>query len=138
METPFEQSQNVERPWSVTRGVQLIYASLVLGAINGIFRLASDFRGVATIVMFCMVLFFFGLFAFLTGKISKGNNGVRILFLVLFLLGALWSIPAYMQILRENFLLGCFTIFITLLQLVAMYLLFRRESNLWFKAHKPI
>ena len=136
MEVPDEQNLSLKRPSDVTRAVQLLYASIAIGFVSSIFGITYEISGASIFFALVPLILFFGLFAFLVFKISQGRNWARITFLVIFLLGVPFAIPMYMQELRRNFLLGSLSIFIALLQLVAVYLLFRKNSNLWFKAYK--
>jgi ATP-dependent Zn protease len=136
MDFPNEQNSSIERPSDVTRAIQLLYASIAIGFVSSIFRLASEVSGAPIAFAFIPLILFFGLFAFLVFKISKGRNWARIAFLVIFLLGIPFAIPIYVQELERSFLSGSLSILIALLQLMAVYLLFRRNSNSWFKARK--
>ncbi len=136
MEIPNEQNISIEKPSDVTRAVQLLYASIAIGLVSSIVGIAYEISGSSIVFALVPLILFFGLFAFLVFKISKGRNWARITFLVIFLLGVPFAIPMYTQELRRNFLSGSLSIFIALLDLVAVYLLFRKKSNLWFKASK--
>ena len=87
------------------------------------------------LVLFIMIITF-GLFFFFIWKISDGRNWARIVFLVLFLLGVPLSIPVYLEEVRRNLFLGSLSFIQVILQLVAIYLMFTRNSNLWFKTRK--
>ena len=78
----------------------------------------------------------FGLLFFLIRKISDGRNWARIVFLVLFLLGVPFSIPVYLEEVSRNLFLAILSSIQFILQVVAIYLMFTRNSTLWFKARK--
>ena len=136
MEVPNEQNLSIEKPPVVTRAAQLLYASIAIGFVSSIVGIAYEISGSSIVFALAPLILFFGLFAFLVFKISKGRNWARITFLIIFLLGVPFAIPMYTQELKRNFLSGSLSIFIALLQSVAVFLLFRKNSNLWFKASK--
>jgi hypothetical protein len=136
MEIPNKQDSSVERPSDATRAIHLLYASIAIGFVSSVVRLTYDFFGARIVVALIPAVLIFGLFALLVFKISRGRNWARITFLVIFLIGVPFAIPIYAQELKRNFLSGSLSVFMALLQLVAAYLLFRKNSNTWFKAHK--
>jgi len=127
---------SIEKPLEVIRAVRLLYISLAIGFVSSLVMLAFEVSKVSKLLVLFFLLLFFGLSGFFVFKISKGKNSARILFLVLFLLGVPFAIPNYINELRNNFLLGILSILIAVLQSAALYLLFKRSSNSWFKALK--
>ncbi len=83
-----------------------------------------------------IVIAFFGLGFFLINRISGRRNWARILLLVLVVFGTPFAIAAYLQEVRKNVLFGTLSIIITILQLIGTYLLFTRNSDLWFRKRK--
>ena len=136
MEPASEQHANAERPWEVSRAVQFLTSSLAIGLITSIFHLAQRISGVPMIFASLIVIAFFGLGFFLINRISGRRNWARILLLVLVVFGTPFAIAAYLQEVRKNVLFGTLSIIITILQLIGTYLLFTRNSNLWFRKRK--
>ncbi len=136
MEPTIEQSANAERPGTVAKAVQLLVSSLAIGLLNAIFTLVQRQTGARMLVALVIVFAFFGLLLFLVMKISAGRNWARIIWLIWILLNAPFAILAYPQAVKSNVLLGTLTIIIGILQWVGTYLLFTKNSNLWFKARK--
>ncbi len=83
-----------------------------------------------------IVIAFFGLGFFLINRISGRRNWARILLLVVAVFGTPFAIAAYLQEVRKNVLFGTLSIIITILQLIGTYLLFTRNSDLWFRKRK--
>jgi hypothetical protein len=133
---PARATDRAARPIEVTRAVQLFSASFVIGGIRTVFDLAQKLTGVYFLLALLVMVVFLGIAFFLVSKIAAGRNWARIVFLVLFLIGLPLAIPGYLVELKTNLLHGSISILMALLQLIAMYLLFTKNSNLWFKTRK--
>jgi hypothetical protein len=131
-----EQTANVERPRSVTRAVQFLVSSLAIGLLNAILNLAQRTSGAALLFALLIVIAFFGLFFILVMKISAGRNWARIVCLVLVLFGLPFAISGYLQEVRTHVVSGTLSIIILILQVIGTYLLFTKQSNLWFRTRK--
>ncbi len=136
MESTSEQKENVERPREVQRAVQFLTSSLAIGLLASILRLAQRVSGAPMILSLLIVIAFFGLLFFLVMKISAGRNWARIVCLVLVLLGLPFAISAYVQEVRIHVVSGTLSIIILILQLIGTFLLFTKQSNLWFRTRK--
>jgi len=136
MESTSEQKENVERPREVQRAVQFLTSSLAIGLLASILRLAQRVSGAPMILSLLIVIAFFGLLFFLVMKISAGRNWARIVCLVLVLLGLPFAISAYVQEVRIHLVSGTLSIIILILQLIGTFLLFTKQSNLWFRTRK--
>jgi hypothetical protein len=138
MEPTIEQHANAERPTEVTRAVQFLIFSLAIGLLTSIFHLAQRVSGVPMVFALAsfIVIAVFGIGFFLISKISARRNWARIVWLVLVLFGLPFAIPANLQEVRRNVLSGTLSIIVTILQLIGTYLLFIRNSNLWFRTRK--
>lgn len=68
--------------------------------------------------------------------VYKRRNWARIVWLVIVLFGLPFAIPANLQEIRRNVLSGTLSVIVTLLQVIGTYLLFTRNSNLWFRTRK--
>ena len=136
MESTSEQKENVERPREVQRAVQFLTSSLAIGLLASILRLAQRVSGAPMILSLLIVVAFFGLLFFLVMKISAGRNWARIVCLVLVLLGLPFAISAYVQEVRIHLVSGTLSIIILTLQLIGTFLLFTKQSNLWFRTRK--
>jgi hypothetical protein len=69
-------------------------------------------------------------------KLAAGRNWARIVFLVLFVIGLPLALPGYIGELKTNPLHGSLSIVVAILQLIGIYLLFTKNSNLWFRTRK--
>ncbi len=136
MEPERQEFANGGRPRAVSRAVQFLTSSLAIGLITSLFHLAQRISGVPMMSASLIVIAFFGLGFFLINRISGGRNWARILLLALVVFGTPFAIAAYVQEVRKNVLFGTLSIIITILQLIGTYLLFTRNSNLWFRKRK--
>ena len=131
-----ESTALVERPKEVTRAVQLISASFVIGGLRAVFDLAQKVSGAWYLLTILLLVAFLGIFFFFVWKIATGRNWARITFLVLLLIGLPLAVPGYIGELRTRLLYGSLSIVIAILQLIGAYLLFTKQSNLWFRTRK--
>jgi len=136
MESTGEQRMQIERPREVVRAVQFLFAAIVIGLITASLNLAQRVSGAAMIFALLIVIGFFGLCYFLIRTISAGRDWARIVLLVLVLLNLPFAILSDIAALRQSILLGTLSIIIIILQLIGTYLLFTKNSNLWFRMRK--
>ena len=121
------------RPGEVTLAVRLIWISIAIGLLTSAVRVAQLVSGVSLVVALLVAFLFFGIYLFLVSKISAGRNWARIVLLVLVLIGLPFSVPTYLAELRKSVLFGSLSILILIMQVVATYLLFTKNSNRWFR-----
>ncbi len=121
------------RPGEVTLAVRLLWISIAIGLLITGLRVAGLVSGASLVVALLLGVVIFGFYLFLVSRISAGRNWARIVFLVLFLIGLPFSIPTYLAELRKSVLFGSISILIAVIQLVATYLLFTKNSNRWFR-----
>jgi len=136
MEPTIEQNEDAERPREVSRAVQFLTLSLVIGLITSIIHLAQRVSGTSLLLASLIVIVFFGVGFLLISRILARSNWARIVWLVLVLFGLPFAIPANLQELRRSVLSGVFSLLVTLLQLIGTYFLFTKASNQWFRTRK--
>jgi len=136
MDSTGEQRTGIERPREVVRAVQLLFAAIGLGLITAIFSLVQRVSGAPMIFALLIVIAFFAFCYLLVRIISVGRNWARIILLVLVLLNFPFAILADIEALRKSILLGTLSIVIVTLQVIGTYLLFTKNSNLWFRMRK--
>lgn len=136
MEPPIEPMANVARPKETTSAIQFLYASLAIGLIRAVFGLTQRVSGAALILAALIVIAVFALGFFLVWKISAGRNWARIILLVLVLINLPFAVLANVSELKRSVLSGAFSILIEVILWIGTYLLFTRNSNLWFRSRK--
>lgn len=140
-----------ERPIQVTNSVKILYALLGVGAIRFLFELGNlpaqmeqtyrethvrvpmNFMYGVAVVVFVITM---GLMWLIAAKIGQGRNWARILYLVLFLIGAPFSLGPLMQSLQTSPLSGILGIVQLGAQVVVAIFLFQKPSADWFDAIK--
>jgi disulfide bond formation protein DsbB len=136
MDPTLEPTANADRPIQATRAVQLLFASFAIGLITAAFHLRQRTSGVPMLLALLIVIAFFGLGFLLAWRISARSNWARIILLVVVLFGLPFAIMANLTELKRSTLSGSLSLLITILQLLGTYLLFTRNSNLWFRSRK--
>ena len=136
MEPPIEPTAIPSRPTQATRGVQLIFLSLAIGLIRAIFGLTQRASGTALILAALIVIAVFCLGFFLVWKISARRNWARIILLVLVIVNLPFAVMANVGELKQSVRSGALSILIEVVLWIGTYLLFTRNSNLWFRSRK--
>jgi hypothetical protein len=136
MEPPIEPTANGARPKEATFAIQLLYASLAIGLIRAVFGLTQRTSGAALVLAALIVVSVFALAFFLIWKISTGRNWARIILLVLVLINLPFAVRANISELKLSVLSGTFSILIEVILWIGTYLLFTKNTNLWFRNHK--
>jgi hypothetical protein len=124
------------KPSVVNKAVRLLYIALALG----VFRATMEAVSIAkrSLIGFFIMISILGLTWFLIYKINCGRNWARIVFLVLFVLSIFdppYSIQLSVQFLPTSFFSGLLIIGQAILRLMALIMLFKKQSNLWFSAN---
>jgi len=135
MEPPTESTATLQRPKEATLAVKLLFASLGIGLLRGLSGLMLKPSG-AMIVAALIVIAIFALGFFLVWKISAGRNWARIILLVLVVINLPFALLANLAELKRSVLSGALSIIIEVLIWIGTYLLFTKNSNLWFKNRK--
>jgi hypothetical protein len=134
--TPAATSEDVPlRPSQVSTAVILLCLSLVLGQVTSVLLRPNLPHGPEA--LFVQVATF-ALLAWLTYKIWVGRNWARITFTVLFAVGLLFYVPILVRFFQFSSVAGSINLVQSLLQLVALYLLFTDPGRGWFKARSPV
>ena len=129
-----------KRPEKVTNAVNLLWIGIGLGVINVFLTLINSINTMedSSLITYFILqsLFTIAILSFLIYMIGKGRNWARITFLVLFIAGALIIIPQLIILLMTNTFIGILTLIHSILQLIALVLLFEKTSSDWFKSKK--
>ena len=133
MEPPIEPTTDVLRPKETTLAVLFLYGSLAIGLLRAVFGLTQRTSGAPLILAALIVVSVFALGFFVVWKISAGRNWARILLLVLVLINLPFAVLGNISELKRSVLSGAFSILIEVILWIGTYLLFTRNSNLWFR-----
>lgn len=124
------------KPSVVNKAVRLLYISLALGVFRGTMEAVNIVK--QSLIGFFVMIAILGLAWFLIYKIDCGRNWARIVFLILFVLSIFeppYSIQLSVQFLPTSFFSGLLIIGQVILRLMALIMLFKKQSNLWFRAN---
>jgi hypothetical protein len=125
-----------ERPKEVTQAVKLLWISFFVG-IAGIFLQPLNIRSAAQwmgVLIGAGVIF--AIWAWVISKIAKGRNWARVLFLVLVILGLVFTvfvIPTALALYRARPLSGLLSLTNFVLEIYTVYLLLTAPAREWFK-----
>ena len=136
MEPTSEPNANIARPHVVTRAILALVASFAIGGIRAVFDLKQKVSGGSFLVAIILLAVFLSVCFFFVSKIAAGRNWARITLLILIIIQLPFTILGSIAEIRTNLLHGSISIIIVSLQLLGTYLLFTRNSNLWFRSRK--
>jgi hypothetical protein len=123
------------RPPQVSLASLLLCGSLLLGFVTS--ALLRSYLPSGAQALFIQV-FTFAVMALLIYLIWAGHNWARITFTVLFALGMVFYIPTLKGFFQFSFVAGALNLVQTLLQVVALYLLFTGPGRDWFKPRSGV
>ena len=123
--------ENLARHREVLYAVQLTFVSLALSLI--LFPLGKPRVMLLGIFAIFITLSFTGLLLF---KIWRGRNWARLLYIILFFIGAPFAFPEFFVVFQKNPISGVIHLLQLSLQLMAVVLLLQRPSRDWFRMLK--
>ncbi|NEX64570.1 hypothetical protein [Noviherbaspirillum galbum] len=126
-----------EKPQSVVTAVHLLWAAFAIGLI----RLLLDFLHLGTTSLtastYCILICTFGLSGLLIFKVSGGRNWARITFLLVFVMGAMQTLPTALEEFSISAVVGALFIAKNVFQAYGLFLLFTRPGSIWFRKIVP-
>jgi hypothetical protein len=126
----------LERPAQVKTAVTMLYCVLALGLTNGSMFFLRVIETTPLSVFILIALITAAVALILIYQIGKGSNWARITYLIVFLASLPFgAIPLY-RLLSYNPVPGTIAVVQTLMQVIALTLLFRQPSSDWFKQVK--
>ena len=111
MEPPTESTATLQRPKEATLAVKLLFVSLGIGLLRGLFGLMLKPSG-AMLLAALIVIAIFALCFYLVWKISAGRNWARIILLVLVVINLPFALLANVAELKRSVLSGALSIII--------------------------
>ena len=141
-------SAQLTRPSKVSTAVKLMYASLVMVIIRGIFLFPFLLEPFYRLSLFINVIPFFTIWLFFIYMTGKGKNWARISILVIFIHGISNIIYGYLvplpthrimfQLFSDNPILSVSSFLQYCLSIAGLILIFHKESSRWFRAIKEL
>jgi hypothetical protein len=123
------------RPPQVSTVVRLMWGSLLLGLVTS--ALLRPYLPSGSRALFIQV-FTIAVMALLIYMVWAGRNWARITFTVLFALGLVIYVPILIRFFEFSPVAGALNLLQTLMQLVALYLLFAEPGRDWFKPRSRV
>ena len=121
------------KPDQVKTAVNLLYASLAIGVLNLILSLAAIVEQSLVVFVIVVAVITISILFFLIVMISSGKNWARIVFLILYVIGLPGQVATVLQLMTAYSFISLTGTVQTILQLVAIVLLFQSASTAWFK-----
>lgn len=129
---------NIEKPKNVKTALSLLWITLAFGVVRIFLDFSSVSEKLAAVggskFFFIITSVVFVFMAFLFYLIGKRKNWARWVYTVLFVLGAPSTISSFSETLQENLFSGILGIIVTLVQMIALGLLFSAPARAWFKS----
>jgi len=125
------------RPHEVTLAARLLWVALALGALSFMVDSVRAASGgslpLAAVVISLLTL---GLLGWLTHKIAHGRNWARIVFLIMFVVGVPIFFLQLPAMLERSVFATAISVAISILQIVALYLVFIGVGARWFRRRR--
>jgi hypothetical protein len=116
----------IEKPAIVTKAICIICVSLGIVLVSSLWLSFHNFIAAQSGFFTLLIM------AWLTHKTNQGRNWARITFLVLYIIGSVIAIPAFLTDPHLTIDIGIFIIQ-TILEAAALIMLFSRDARPWFK-----
>ena len=127
-----------QKPSSILIAVNLFWASWAAGLANVLLDFSNLNVLAPAATIYFTLIFTFIILALLTWKISAGKNWARIVFLVMFLIGLIPSLPIMLSEFYRFPLVGALSLATTCLQGYALFLTFTNPGNIWFSKGRSV
>ncbi len=131
-----DRNRSVNRPKEVGLAIKLLLTSLLTGALAGFLKpiqLPDNIPQIASFEILVLILLFNG---YIYYSLSLRRNWARLLFIILTVAGLPLTVTQWPHTFSINPLSGAIDMITTLIQLAAVYLLFKKSSKNWFTYKK--
>lgn len=125
----------VSRPREVSLAALLLWLAIGLGVVDALVNTPP--APVGTLAVWgALYVLWLGLSVWVTHKISRGRNWARVAFLIYFLIGVPGFVSQLLAMFERPFFATAPDIAITVLQVIALYLVFAGAGAHWFSRSK--
>ena len=128
------EENQTSRPPKVGTAIKLLYITLGLGILRSALEASTLLQAPSPALVIFKKALVFGVIWFFIFMIARGRNWARITFLVLFVGGLPIAVLQLWQSLTAYPIFGLLDFSQTVIQIVALVLLFQKASSAWFKA----
>jgi hypothetical protein len=123
----------IQKPQNVSTAIKLFVVSIVLGIVNAIINAANNFKVYSDGMLLFFSIFGVGLMLFFVYQMNTGKSWARRIFLLLFILGSIIAPFSFIRLFKSNPVVGVISVIITIIQIVALILIYRKDSDEWFE-----
>jgi FtsH-binding integral membrane protein len=128
---------SIQKPKKVSSAINLLIVSIVLGVVNSIIsEVTTEMKNYLSGMGLFITIFTFALMIFFIYQMNARKKWARTTFLVLFILGALMFPFTLITLFKSNIVVGLLTVILTVLQIIALTMIYSKESNEWFNLNK--
>ena len=125
--------KNIQQPSQIHIALILLWISLGVGLLISLIDSNPALAGVSTAFIVTVAVAVLAVMAFFIFHIGRGRNWARITFLILFLLGT-WPFMQELVGMFNRSLIACLlSVTQFVLQISAIYLIFTKPGNAWFR-----
>ena len=126
----------LNRPDKVMWAVNLLYASLGIGILRGIFTCLNVSKSRSAFVAAVLVTFGSYFLWLIIYKINKGKNWARLTYLAISLVQLAFIRPTFLNSFATQPVLTAIALTQVAIQIIALVLLFQTRSSEWYKQMK--
>ena len=127
----------IDAPPAVTSAVRLIYVTLAIGIARTILDWPKTVRSTTPGFALLSIVLVFGLVLWLASRVARGRSWARVTYLVLFAIGAPFSVIPLLKALGYSPFSAILGVVQLLLQGISLVVLFGREARPWFRPPPP-
>ena len=126
-----ERSQAMPR--HILAATFLLWGSLAIGVLSSFLDFNPSLHRVPPLFIFAVAAFTFGIMILLIHKIGRGRNWARIALLLLFVAGLFSFVPNVAATFNRSTIMGVLGITQMVLQFAALYCVFSKPGDPWFR-----
>ena|ERR1700744_4306677 len=127
----------IQKPKKVSSAINLLISSTVLGVINSIVsEMTTVLKNYSSGMGLSITILTIALMIFFIYQINAGKKWARTTFLILFILGTLMLPFTLIALFESSPFIGSIITIVTVLEIIALTMLYSKESNLWFNVKR--
>jgi len=127
------------KPSKVTYAIIILCVYLLLGIVNSfILNLTTTLIDYSSIQVLITTAITWALIIFFIYQINLGKKWARTTFLILFIIGILIFPFSFISTIKASLVVGIVEIVQVIMQIIALILLFSKESNAWYNYKKQV
>ena len=136
-ESFIQEKSQIDKPAKVVSAIKLLKIALVISILNAIIGLIVSsylFNNKEILIGFLLInILTFGIIILFIYWLNNGKNWARVIFLIVEIIGGLFFIFNIPGLFKLNDITALISIVVTVIQFIALFKLYSKESNAWFK-----